>query len=94
MTGIAVSGMCFGFLLLMKQVKESLADRYRIIEMYPLVLPKFLTGRFDDPVRPSFFVRLLDGSAKPEISPFFSLTGNYAAKPADDEISPPSTCSL
>jgi predicted AAA+ superfamily ATPase len=66
--------------LLMKQVKESLAGRCLIIELYPLILPELLTGSFDDPVRPSFFVRLFDGSAKPEMAPFFSLTGDYAAK--------------
>jgi predicted AAA+ superfamily ATPase len=66
--------------LLMKQVKESLAGRCLIIDLYPLVLPELLTGGLDDPVEPSLFVRLLDGAAGKEIAPFFSLTPDYAAK--------------
>jgi predicted AAA+ superfamily ATPase len=66
--------------LLMKQVKESLAGRCLIIELYPLALPELLTNGLDDLVEPSLFVRLLDGAAKEEIAPFFSLTPAYAAK--------------
>jgi predicted AAA+ superfamily ATPase len=66
--------------LLMKQVKESLAGRCLIVELYPLVLPELLTGSLDDPVEPSLFVRLLGGAAEKEIAPFFSLTPGYAAK--------------
>jgi predicted AAA+ superfamily ATPase len=66
--------------LLMKQVKESLAGRCLIIELYPLVLPELLTGGLDDPVEPSLFVQLLNGAAGKEIAPFFSLTPDYAAK--------------
>jgi predicted AAA+ superfamily ATPase len=66
--------------LLMEQVKESLAGRCLIIELYPLILPELLTGSFDDPVEPSLFVRLLDNDAKTEIAPFFQLTRDYAVK--------------
>jgi predicted AAA+ superfamily ATPase len=66
--------------LLMKQVKESLAGRCLIIELYPLILPEILTHGFDDPVEPSLFVRLLDDEVKTEIAPFFPLTPDYAAK--------------
>jgi predicted AAA+ superfamily ATPase len=64
----------------MKQVKESLAGRCFIIELYPLILPELLTGTFDDPVEPSLFSRLLDKNAKTEIAPFFLLTRDYAVK--------------
>jgi predicted AAA+ superfamily ATPase len=66
--------------LLMRQVKESLAGRCLIIELYPLILPELLTDAFDEPVRPSLFVRLLDGAAETEPAPFFPLTPDYAAK--------------
>jgi predicted AAA+ superfamily ATPase len=66
--------------LLMRQVKESLAGRCLIIELYPLILPELLTNAFDDPVRPSLFVRLLDDAVKAEPAPFFPLTPDYAAK--------------
>jgi predicted AAA+ superfamily ATPase len=66
--------------LLMRQVKESLAGRCLIIELYPLILPELLTGAFDEPVHPSLFVRLLDDAAKTEPVPFFPLTPDYAAK--------------
>jgi predicted AAA+ superfamily ATPase len=67
--------------LLMKQVRESLAGRCLIIELYPLILPEALTRSFDDPVRPSFFIRLMKGDADTaELGPFFSLDGDYAVK--------------
>jgi predicted AAA+ superfamily ATPase len=66
--------------LLMKQVKESLAGRCFIIELYPLILPELLTNNFDDPVEPSLLVRLLDNDEKTEIAPFFVLSPAYAAK--------------
>jgi predicted AAA+ superfamily ATPase len=66
--------------LLMKQVKESLAGRCLIIELYPLVLPELLTSNFDDPVGPSLFARLLDKEAQTELAPSFLLTRDYAAK--------------
>ncbi len=44
-------------ILLMKQVRESLAGRCQLLELYPLTLPEMLTQSWDDPVRESRLVR-------------------------------------
>jgi len=46
-------------LLLMEKVRESLAGRCSIIEMYPLTLPELQTQSWDDTVVDSLFQRLL-----------------------------------
>jgi predicted AAA+ superfamily ATPase len=44
-------------ILLMKQVRESLAGRCRLLELYPLTLPEMLTQSWDDAVEESRLVR-------------------------------------
>ncbi len=44
-------------ILLMKQVRESLAGRCQLLELYPLTLPEMLTQSWDDPVQESRLVR-------------------------------------
>jgi len=46
-------------LLLMEKVRESLAGRCSIIEMYPLTLPELRTQSWDDAVSDSLFQKLL-----------------------------------
>lgn len=46
-------------LLLLKQVKESLAGRVSIFELYPLTLPEVKTSDWDDHIEPSLFIQLL-----------------------------------
>lgn len=46
-------------LLLMKQVKESLAGRCLVVDLYPLTLPELSTHDWDDDVKDSLFQALL-----------------------------------
>ncbi|MDR0865974.1 MAG: ATP-binding protein [Candidatus Symbiothrix sp.] len=67
--------------LLMEKVKESLAGRCIIIELYPLTLPELRTNALDDTLQPSFFARYIkDEQQKEMIFPSFSLDPEYANK--------------
>ncbi len=44
-------------ILLMKQVRESLAGRCHLMELYPLTLPEMLTQSWSDPVKESRMIR-------------------------------------
>lgn len=46
-------------ILLLQQVKESLAGRAALLELYPLTLPERLTQSWQDPITPSRFIQLL-----------------------------------
>ena len=52
-------------LMLMSQVKESLAGRCIISELYPLTLPEVMTQSGDDKVELSLFQKMLKGDAIP-----------------------------
>jgi uncharacterized protein len=55
-------------LLLMEQVRESLAGRVRLLNLWPLTLPEMISDGWDDVQAPSRFVRwLLAGGANHEI---------------------------
>jgi predicted AAA+ superfamily ATPase len=67
--------------LLMEKVKESLAGRCIIIEIYPLTLPELLTQSFEDTLEPSFFMRYATGQQNIEsIYPSFTLDTRYEKK--------------
>ena len=60
-------------ILLMKQVRESLAGRCHMLELYPLTLPEMLTQSWDDPVQDSRLVRWVrDGVELSELPAVFS----------------------
>lgn len=65
-------------IMLLKKIKESLAGRVNIIELFPLTFPEMLTKSWKDNVVPSFFQQLISGE-KPELLPFL-LDKNHAAK--------------
>ncbi len=44
-------------ILLLKKIRESLAGRCQIVELYPLTLPEMLTGSWNDEVQLSYFQR-------------------------------------
>ena len=46
-------------LLLMKQVKESLAGRCEVIDLYPLTLPELLTNHWNEDIKDSLFQKIL-----------------------------------
>jgi predicted AAA+ superfamily ATPase len=50
-------------LLLLEKVKESLAGRCQIMELFPLTLPEMLTIGWNEEPSPSFFQKLLSGEA-------------------------------
>lgn len=51
-------------LLLLEKVRESLAGRCLIYELYPLTLPELATTGWDDAVIPSFWQQLLGGESE------------------------------
>ena len=46
-------------IVLLKNIRESLAGRCQIVEMYPLTLPELLTDSWDDKVQLSYFQKLV-----------------------------------
>jgi predicted AAA+ superfamily ATPase len=48
--------------LLLNSVRESLAGRCQIVELFPLTLPEQLTHSWEEPVKPSLFQDLISGS--------------------------------
>lgn len=48
-------------IMLLKKIRESLAGRCLIIEMYPLTLPELLTKGWNDTVQQSWFQKILQG---------------------------------
>ncbi len=67
-------------LLLMDKVRESLAGRSTIIELYPLTLPELLTKSWDDPVIPSIFQQEISGQNDISYLPSFLLDDKHAVK--------------
>ncbi|MDR0565485.1 MAG: ATP-binding protein [Prevotellaceae bacterium] len=69
--------------LLMEKVKESLAGRCTIMEIYPLTLPELATRCLDDALAPSFFAQYVTGERDTDgIYPSFTLDARHAAKKA------------
>jgi len=66
-------------LLLMEKVRESLAGRCSIVEMYPLTLPELKTKNWDDTVSDSLFQQLLKNEEK-EYLPSFLLDKHRGEK--------------
>ena len=66
-------------LLLMEKVRESLAGRCTILEMYPLTLPEIRTKSWDEPISDSLFQKLLANGAN-EYLPSFLLDSSRGAK--------------
>lgn len=54
-------------LLLLDKVKESLAGRCRIFDIYPLTLPEIATDNWDDNVRDSLWQMILKGERSSDI---------------------------
>lgn len=66
--------------LLLEKVKESLAGRSVIFEIYPLTLPELRTGSWKDKVEDSLFQRLLSGDDISDILPSFYLDKRMTEK--------------
>lgn len=70
-------------LLLLQKVKESLAGRCYIQEVFPLTLPEMLTNAWDEEPTPSFFQQYMASKIAPEVLPSFQLYPDYSTR---DEI--------
>jgi predicted AAA+ superfamily ATPase len=67
-------------LLLMEKVRESLAGRCIIMEIFPLTLPEMQTQSWDDPVIPSLFQQEMQQQFEGEFLPSFLLDKNHVSK--------------
>lgn len=67
-------------LLLLQKVKESLAGRCVIIDMYPLTLPELRTSTFADEVMDSPLQKMLKSGDLPTLLPSFVLDPLYSDK--------------
>lgn len=67
-------------LLLMEKVKESLAGRCTIVEIFPLTLPELRTRDWDDPVEDSQFQKALQDEFTGEFLPAFTLDPRMVEK--------------
>jgi len=54
-------------ILLLNKIKESLAGRCQIIELFPLTLPEMLTNDWDSKVNPTYFQKLISGEPQANI---------------------------
>jgi len=65
-------------ILLLNKVRESLAGRSEILELYPLTLPELLTSDWDEDVKNSFFQNVVLGFENPKIP--IRLDDNFTRK--------------
>ena len=56
-------------ILLLKKIRESLAGRCQIVEMYPLTLPEMLTNSWESEIHQSYFQNLISGK-QTSLTPF------------------------
>lgn len=69
-------------LLLLEKVKESLAGRCSIIELFPLTVPEIQTSDWEEPVRDSPFQSYLNDHRRFSFIPSFLLDSSLATKQA------------
>lgn len=67
-------------LLLLKKVKESLAGRCAIFEIFPLTLPEYITENWEEEIRLSILQRLLQSGELPDFLPSFMMDPDYAGR--------------
>jgi predicted AAA+ superfamily ATPase len=65
-------------LLLLQKIKETLAGRCAIEELFPLTLPELSTEIRDERVEPSIFQQLILNQELPELVPSFHLHPKFA----------------
>ncbi len=66
-------------ILLLRKIRESLAGRCLILDMFPLTLPEILTQNFDSEIELSYFQNLLvDGNILSDVS--ILLYGNHPTR--------------
>ena len=65
-------------LLLLQKVRETLAGRCTIHEVYPLTIPEIRTSSWEQLPRPSIFQQLILNGVLPSITPSFKMAEDYA----------------
>ena len=87
-------------ILLLKKIRESLAGRCQIVEMYPLTLPEMLTDSWESEIQPSYFQNLISNnpikltsflldSEHPKKKQFFDTYLQFGGYPAISDTSIP-----
>ena len=67
--------------LLLEKVRESLAGRCVIMEIFPLTLPEMMTNSFEDTIKSSFFAKYIKNQHGTDIIyPSFALDPRFAEK--------------
>ncbi|MBU1719030.1 MAG: AAA family ATPase [Bacteroidetes bacterium] len=64
-------------LLLLQKIKESLAGRCSIFEVFPLTIPELLSNNWETQVQPSFFQTFIGAGILPDTSYPFRLHPKY-----------------
>jgi predicted AAA+ superfamily ATPase len=67
-------------LLLLNKVKESLAGRCAIFEIFPLTIPEVITENWEEEIRLSVLQKLLQSSELPGLLPSFMMDPDYARR--------------
>lgn len=67
-------------ILLLEKVKESLAGRCSIIELFPLTLPELRTHSWDEAVGDSIFQRIINAQGETDLLPSFYLDNEMTEK--------------
>lgn len=69
-------------LLLLSKVRETLAGRCVIFELFPLTLNEIMTAKWNEPVTLSFFQKYLKSGNLPSLPPSFIMESGYAEREA------------
>jgi len=67
-------------LLLLHKIRETLAGRCIIFEIFPLTIPEIMTNKWDDHVSHSFFQQYLKKNILPDFLPSFQMYTDYAKR--------------
>ncbi len=67
-------------LLLLQKVKESLAGRVSIFEIFPLTLPELATKCWEEPIKKSIFIDMVTNDEDPDFLPSFLLDKSISSK--------------
>jgi hypothetical protein len=67
-------------LLLLSKVRETLAGRCTIFELFPLTIPEIMTKKWEDTVPLSFFQQYLKTRKIPDFLPSFSMEPDFAER--------------
>ncbi len=64
--------------LLLQKVRESLAGRCSIFEVFPLTLPEMMSESWEEILTPSFFQQVVEGKIPDNLPPSFLLHSKHA----------------